>query len=78
MEGAGFRHRHRQFTQAQHHQIDHQCADQIGQQGAESTGSGNDIAGVEEQPGTNHAAQRQHHQMSGLHGAFELPFGGNG
>ncbi|MNT37412.1 hypothetical protein D3C72_1735510 [compost metagenome] len=77
MEGAGFRHRHRKLAQAQHDQIDHQCANQIGQQGTQGAGGGNDIAGVEKQPGTDHATQRQHHQVPGLHGAFELPFGGD-
>ena len=73
VESAGLRHRYRQFAEALHHQPDHQGANQIRQQRPGRAGGGDDIAGIKEQAGANHAAERQHDQMARFHGALQLP-----
>jgi len=60
MKRAGHRHCHGEFAEALHHQPDHQRANQISQQRAGRASGRDDIAGIKEQPGANHAAQRQH------------------
>ncbi|MNU84127.1 hypothetical protein D3C71_738390 [compost metagenome] len=72
LERAGYRHLHRQFTEADHHQVHQESGDQVRQNRAHRTALIDDHTGAHEQPGTDHAAQRQHENVPALQGAGEL------
>jgi len=58
------------LAQALHHQPDHQRADQIGQQRSRCARGRNNVTRIKKQPGANHAAEGEHDQVAGLHGAL--------
>ncbi|MCY1176592.1 hypothetical protein D9M73_168710 [compost metagenome] len=72
LEGAGNRHLHREFAQADHHQVHQQAGDQICEHGADRAALVDDHAGAHEQPGADDAAQGQHEDVPALESAGQL------
>lgn len=71
MEASGVGHRHAEFAERQHDEVNERCADEVGEHGAERTDFTDHKPRVEKKTRSDHAAQGEHDQMSGLHRSFE-------
>ena len=71
VEASGVGHRHAQFAERKHDEINERGTDEVGENGAERTDFADHKARVEKKTRSDHAAQGEHDQMSGLHRAFE-------
>ncbi|MNT80750.1 hypothetical protein D3C72_2202600 [compost metagenome] len=72
LERTGHRHLHRQFTEADHHQVHQKARHQIRQYRAHRPALVDGHPRAHEQPGANHTTERQHENVPALQGPGQV------